>query len=304
VRRLLPFLCRAGRFIIERDLSLTFAAGGNKSFYQFGLMKRWREQLLPRVRVVAACSAGACVAALLLSGREREVEEFWMQNGVVARNFEWRRLLSARRPTPHGELYRELLLHAFAGGGFERVRAQPFPVLILSTAFSRRVPAPAAALMGLCAYNLDRRAEANGRRPTLSRRVGFEPLVFDARLCASPDELADLIIATSATPPFTPIGRFRAQRLLDGGIIDPAPDFLADAVRGVKRSLILLTSPRTERAPAEEGRPRLYIAPQDALPIGTWDFTRPDLLRATIETGEHDAELYRQRLTDFIERGI
>lgn len=288
--------------MIERDLSLTFAAGGNKSFYQLGLMKRWREQLLPRVRVVTACSAGACVAALLLSGREREVEEFWKRKGGVARNFEWQRLLSARRPTPHGELYRELLLHAFDSGGIERVRAQPFPVLVLTTAFPRRVPALAAAFIGLCAYNLDQRRKAD-RRPPIARRVGFRPLVFDARLCSSPDELADLIIATSATPPFTPVGRFRAERLLDGGIIDPAPDFLADSVPGVKRSLILLTSPRSSGELANEGRPRLYIAPQETLPISTWDFTRPDLLQKTIETGERDAELYRQQLTDFIGRG-
>jgi predicted acylesterase/phospholipase RssA len=287
--------------MIERDLSLTFAAGGNKSFYQFGLMKHWRGQLLPRVRVIAACSAGACVAALLLSGREREVEEFWKRNGSVTRNFQWRRLLSARRPTPHGELYRELLMHAFASGGFERVCAQPFPVLVLTTAFPRRMPALAAALMGFCAYNLDQRTKANGR-PSLSRRVGFRPLVFDARRCASPDELADLIIATSATPPFTPVGRFRAQRLLDGGIIDPSPDFLADEVPGVNRSLILQTSPRPHSAVADNDRPRLLIAPRTTLPIGTWDFTRPDLLQATIETGERDAELYRQQLNDFIGR--
>lgn len=285
--------------MIERDLNITFAGGGNKSFYQFGLMRRWREELLPRVRVMTACSAGACVAALLLSGREGEVEEFWKRRcGGVTRNFEWRRLLKGRRPTPHAELYRELLIHAFAGGGFARVCSQPFPLLVLTAAFPGRMPKWAAAFLGLCVYSLDQGLDTN-ERPPLSRRVGFRPLVFDARRCASPDELADLIIATSATPPFTPVGRFREHRLLDGGIIDPAPAFLADGVPGVKRSLILLTAPRPARTPPEADH-RLYIAPRTALPVRTWDFTRPDLLAATIEAGERDAELYGQRLSDFI----
>jgi predicted acylesterase/phospholipase RssA len=284
---------------MERDLSITFAGGGNKSFYLFGMMRRWRERLLPRVRVMTACSAGACIAALLLSEREREVEELWRRRcGALTSNFQWRRLLKWQRPTPHGELYRELLLQAFSGGGYERVRSQPFPLLVLTAGFPARMPPFAAALLGLCAYSLDQGPNAERRAP-VAPRLGFSPVVFDARQCASPEELADLIIASSATPPFTPIGRFRERRLLDGGIIDPAPAFLADAVPGVERSLVLLTAPRPKSSTAETGR-RLFIAPAAPLPIRTWDFTRFDLLEATIAAGERDAEVFGQRLDEFI----
>ncbi|MDT7806196.1 MAG: hypothetical protein QOJ70_9 [Acidobacteriota bacterium] len=297
-RRSRLLLCKA--LMTERDVSITFAGGGNKSFYQFGLMRGWREHLLPRVRVMTACSAGACVAALLLSGRESEVEEFWKRRCAdVKRNFEWRRLLRGRRPTPHGGLYRELLLHAFAEGGLARLRSQPFPLLVLTSAFPRPMPSSVAALLGLCVYSLDQRPGAKHRTP-LARRVGFRPLVFDARQCSTPEELADLIIATSATPPFTPTGRFRGHRLLDGGIIDPAPAFLADDVAGVKHSLVLLTAPRPAEDEAQPSSRRLYIAPRSALPVRTWDFTRPDLLEATIATGRRDAEHYGPQLFDFI----
>jgi predicted acylesterase/phospholipase RssA len=313
----------------ERDLGITFSGGGNKSFYQYGLMRRWGGLLLPRAGVVAACSAGACVAALLLSGREREFEEFWRRRGTVERNFEWRRLLAGRRPTPHEGLYRALLLCAFKGGGLEQIRSQPFPFLVLTTAFPAPLPSAAAAVFGLCAYNLEQRRRrrtggADAPRtggadvsPRLARRVGFRPLVFDARRCESAEELADLIIATSATPPFTSVGRVGGRRLLDGGIIDSAPAFLADGVPGVTRSVVLLSAPRAE-AGADESHgkaraaregvdgscARLYVAPRAPLPIGTWDFTRPDLLEATIERGERDAELYERRLTDFIGRQL
>jgi hypothetical protein len=286
----------------ERDLGITFAGGGNKSFYQYGLMKRWRKRILPRVRAVAACSAGACVAVLLLSGRERQIEEFWRRRfGDVTRNFDWRLLPTGRSPFPHGRLYRELLLHALSDGGFARVSSHPFPVLILATAFPRLMLAPAAALLGLCAYTLDHSRRREKAGPRLSQRAGFRPMVFDARRCASPEELADLIIATSSTPPFTPLGRVRGHRLLDGGIIDPAPSFLLEEVPDIKRSITLLTDARREPTEPEAGR-SLIIVPSRILPVRTWDFTRPDLLEAVIELGERDSELYETRLDDFLGR--
>ena len=133
-------------------------------------MNRWRERLLPRVAMMATCSAGACVATLILSGREREADEFWKRRrDGITKNFEWRKLLRGARPTPHEPIYRDTLLHAFAEGGFERVRSQPFPVVVLTTAFPKRLPAFAAVLLGLCAYN-----EKSLRKERVKLRSGGE----------------------------------------------------------------------------------------------------------------------------------
>jgi predicted acylesterase/phospholipase RssA len=283
-----------------RDLGITFAGGGNRSFYQLGLMNRWRELLLPRVGVMATCSAGACVATLLLSGRADEVEQFWKRRRArVTKNFEWGRLLSGQRPTPHEPIYRDTLLYAFADGGFDRIRAQPFPVLVLTSVIPRGMPAIAAALLGLCAYNLEKKLRREMIHPSFGRHVGFMPMAFDARECASPAELAELIIASSATPPFTSTGRIAGRRLLDGGIIDNVPAYLADEVTGVSRNLVLLTRPYPSHVLGRQGS-RLYIAPVEPLPVGRWDYTHPERLEATIEIGERDAELHHSLLTKFL----
>ena len=285
----------------ERDLAITFAGGGNRSFYQLGLMNRWREMLLPRVVAMAACSAGACIATLLVSGREREVKQFWEQRrSGVTKNFEWRRLLSGQRPTPHEPIYRDTLLHAFMDGGLEQVRAQPFPILILTTAFPRYMPGIAAALLGLFSYDLEKKLNKELIHPSYGRHVGFRPVVFDARDCESPAELADLIIASSATPPFTSVGSFGGRRLLDGGIIDNVPAFLADDAPGVARNLVLLTRPYPAHVVGRQGS-RLYIAPAETLPVERWDYTRPDLVEATIEIGERDADLNQTLLAAFLD---
>lgn len=285
----------------ERDLAITFSGGGNRAFYQMGLMNVWGERLLPRAACLATCSAGACVAALMLSGRAEDVGDYWrgLCRGVT-KNFEWRRMLRGRRPTPHEPLYRAMLLHAFDAGGLARVRAQPFPVLVLTTALPPRVPAAAAVLLALGAYKLEKRLRAEAIHPTYGRRVGFDASVFDARDCQTPEELADLIIASSATPPFTSVGRFGGRRLLDGGVIDNVPAFLADDVAGVKRNLVMLTRPYPPSVTGRQG-PRLYLAPREPLPVERWDFTRPDLLDRTVRIGEQDAERYDPMLTEFLQ---
>lgn len=283
-----------------RDLAITFAGGGNRAFYQLGLMNRWREQLLPRVAVMATCSAGACVAALVLSERETEASDFWRRRrDGITRNFEWRKMLRGKRPTPHEPIYRDTLLHAFAEGGLERVRSQPFPVLVLTTAFPKPMPAFAAVILALCAYNIEKKFRKEMIHPSFGRRVGFKAMAFDARKCETPEELANLIIASSATPPFTSVGSFSGRRLLDGGIIDNVPAFLADEAPDVKRNLVLLTRPYPSNIIGKQGT-RLYIAPADTLPVNRWDYTRPDLIDATIEAGERDAQLYAPLLADFL----
>src|SRR5206468_1491180 len=80
-----------------------------------------------------------------------------------------------------------------------------------------------AALLGLCAYALEHRLRPESVHASFPRRVGFAPYAVDARACESPEELADLVLASSATPPITPIGRFRDAHYLDGGFVDNAP---------------------------------------------------------------------------------
>jgi predicted acylesterase/phospholipase RssA len=284
----------------KRDLAITFAGGGNRAFYELGLMNRWRAHLLARTGCLATCSAGACVAILMLSGREEEVGRYWKERSrEVKKNFDWQRLLKGKRPTPHEPLYRDMLLHALSSGALERVRSQPFPVLVLTTAVPRGLPLFAALALALGAYKLEKRWRGREIHPTYGRRAGFNALVFDARACETPLELADLVIASSATPPFTSVGRVAGRRLLDGGIIDNVPAFLGDEVSGIERNLVMLTRPYPADVIGRRGS-RLYIAPRQALPVGRWDFTRPELLDATVAIGERDAEHYDSLLSEFL----
>jgi len=285
---------------VPRDVALTFAGGGNRSFYQLGLMLQWGERVWPRLASIGACSAGACVATLWLSGRESVARAFWHKRRMgVHKNLDWTALLRGRNPAPHGPIYRDTMLCAYAEGGLERIAAQPFPIYVLAAAFPRALPGSLGVLVGLGAYSLEKRLRPEMLHPSLGRRVGFRSVLVDARTCQSPEELADLVIASSATPPFTPVGSFRGQALLDGGMIDNVPADAAETVGPVRSNIVILTRRYPEDVLGLRGR-RLYLAPSEPVPIHRWDYTRPELVDATLALGERDAVLYRP----FLERAL
>lgn len=286
---------------IERDLALTFAGGGNRAFYQLGLLSRWQDALLPRVAAVASVSAGACVIMTLLSGRREEARQYWLNRARgITRNFDWRKLLRGERPAPQGEIYRDTLLATFADGGLERIREQPFPIYVLAAAFPWLLPRTLSAALGIGLYSAERSVR-RAPHPKSPQVIGFTPVAVDARACESVEELANLILASSATPPFTPIGNFRGLRLLDGGMIDNAPAFLAERHPEVKRSIVFLSRPYHPSVLGVQ-KHRLYLAPTHPTPINRWDYTRPHLLDETVAMGEREASIHQPLLDAYLGR--
>jgi predicted patatin/cPLA2 family phospholipase len=286
---------------IERDLALTFAGGGNRSFYQLGLLNRWEQTLIPRVAAIASCSAGACVIATFLSGRREEARRYWLNRASgITRNFDWRKLLRGQRPAPQGEIYRDTLLVTFADGGLERIRRQPVPIYILAAAFPWLLPRTVSIALGIGLYSAERtvRKAPHPRSPQL---IGFTPVAVDARACDSVEELANLILASSATPPFTPIGNFRGLRLLDGGMIDNAPAFLAERHAEARRSIVFLSRPYHPSVLGIQ-KHRLYLAPTHPTPINRWDYTQPHLLDETVAMGEREAAIHQPLLDSYLAR--
>jgi predicted patatin/cPLA2 family phospholipase len=286
---------------IERDLALTFAGGGNRSFYNLGLLTRWEQTLMPRVAAIASCSAGACVIATFLSGRREEARRYWLNRASgITRNFDWRKLLRGQRPAPQGEIYRDTLLVTFADGGLERIRRQPFPIYVLAAAFPWLLPRYVSIALGIGLYSAERSVR-KAPHPRAPQMIGFTPVAVDARACESVEELANLILASSATPPFTPIGTFRGLRLLDGGMIDNAPAFLAERHAEARRSIVFLSRPYHPSVLGIQ-KHRLYLAPTRPTPINRWDYTQPHLLDETVAMGEREAAIHQPLLDAYLAR--
>lgn len=272
-----------------RDIAVTLAGGGNRAFYQLGILNRWWTALAPRVGAMATCSAGACVAVIHFSGRQDETLEFWLRRRAhVRRNIDWSRLLFGERPTPHFPVYRDTLAFALAEGGFDRLRAQPFPILALTAAPPHALPIPLAVPLGLGAYSLERWRHPGRLHPGSGRQLGFEPVARDLRTCETVDDLVGWVLASSATPPFTPVGTVNGRQVLDGGLVDNAPAFLADEIDAWRRHLVILTRQYPEASVGHRGG-RWYLCPSMVPPADRWDYTRPERVMETIELGGADA---------------
>jgi hypothetical protein len=285
---------------VTRDLGLTFAGGGNRAFYQYGLMSRWAPRLLPRLAGIAACSAGACVAVMWLTGRRAQAREiFQARTRGLTRNLELTNVFRGRRIAPHGEVYRDIMLAMLRDGGIDTVRRQPWPILVVVSGFPRWLPSALATVVGIGAYQVEKVLRPHLLHPSFGRALRFRPDVFDMRDCGTPEQLTALVLASSATPPFTPVGRFRGRRYLDGGMVDNAPAFVADAIPGVRRNVVLLTRPYAEDVVGARGT-RLYIAPREPVPCGRWDYTRPLDVELAVEAGEREAAAHEPALTEFL----
>jgi predicted acylesterase/phospholipase RssA len=279
-----------------RDLGITFAGGGNRSFYQQGLFEVWGERLFARTAAASGCSAGAAILVLLLSGRTHEARSHWDERRRgLRKNIDLTRALRGERIAPHGAIYRATVLHALADGGLERIRALPFPLYVLCARPPRGLSIGVSTWLGFGGYALEKRLKPQMLHPSAGERLGFRPVHMDARSCQSPEELADLVLASSATPPFTPVGNFRGQPLLDGGLVDNAPADIVERHPEVCQNLVLLTRPYPQGVTGRKGS-RLYLAPTEPVPVERWDYTEDAPVDETLALGRRDAERHRAEL--------
>ncbi len=285
-----------------RDLGLTLAGGGNRSFYQQALLEAWGDRLWDRVAGVSCVSAGAAIAVLLLSGRAGVARLHWdEQRRGITKNLDWAKLLRGERAAPHGPIYRSTVEHALLDGGLDRVRALPFPIWISCAIPPARWPIGLATWIGLGAYSLEKKLKPTLLHPELGRRIGFSEFIYDARRCENPVELADLVLASSSTPPFTPVGNFRGTALLDGGICDNVPAWILERDPAVRKNLVILTRPYPDGVTGEHGM-RLYLEPSTKVPIERWDYTERAGVEETLALGRADAARYESALYAWLDR--
>lgn len=284
----------------SRDTALTLAGGGNRAFYQLGLLEPWWARLAPTIGVISSCSAGTCTAVLLLSGRQESTFQYWRdRRSHVTKNLDWWKLVRGERPAPHFPIYRDTMIHALSEGGLERIRALPFPVYALVATPPHGLPVPLAIPIGLAAYSVERWLHPGRLHPGIGRRLGFAPVAVDLRTCRSVEAAADLVLASSATPPFTPVGSVAGRPVLDGGLVDNAPAFVADAAGPWARHLVVLTRPYPAEVMGHQGD-RWYLCPSEPPAADRWDYTRPERIDRTIALGRRDAGRYDNRFSAWL----
>ncbi len=272
--------------------TIVFAGGGSRCLWQVGFMDTVLPALRHKPAEITCVSAGAAMACLIYSGnKERSLELFKSMTAANGKNFYPERILSRQRAFPHYEMYRKIMLDSVDARGLANIHKGPLLRVLLT-----RPPFWAgprlATFAGISAYYMERRI-SYPVHPRLTRKMAFKAEVVSVLECKSPEELADLILASSCTPPFTPILSWKGKTALDGGFIDNVPaDFSLDQSSPM---LILLTRRYDPRSiPAIPNR--TYVQPSRDITITKWDYTNPAGLDEAYRLGVGDGESFLARM--------
>ena len=264
--------------------SVVFAGGGNRCLWQAGFWAAAAPRLRLAPRRVAATSAGAAIACVLLAGRiEAGLAHFKAATAANRRNAYPGNALRGLPVFPHAGMYRRALLELIDAPALARLHRGPEIVVPVTRAPGWLGPRGAFAVAGLA--DALEHFLAPRVHPRLARRIGFTAEYASVRDCATPEALADLVLASSCTPPFTPLLAHAGRPALDGGIADNVPVEAA----GAGPTLVLLTR-RFRKLPAHPAR--TYVQPSRPVPVASWDYTDPDGLQAAFDLGLRDGAAF------------
>ncbi|MGB7297839.1 MAG: patatin-like phospholipase family protein [Burkholderiaceae bacterium] len=299
---------------------VVFAGGGHRCWWQAG----WWETVAPVAGLapsrIAAVSAGAATACLLYANNSATaLAHYRSVLGPSARNAYWGRWRDGRSGVfPHEQIYRNALA-ILIGDHFPSLLRNA-PEIRIAYARPPNGLTPTFAIgLGLLGYNLEKYL-LKPLHPRLGRRLGFHADYRTVRSCQTADELIDLILASSCTPPFTGIQYQDGKPTLDGGLVDnvpvdvldqpanfspasardsPSPAGSVQAVCDQPDTLVLVTRRYPGYDPVFRVGNRVYVQPTRKVPASSWDYTSPADYEATDAQGREDATGFLRWLENF-----
>ena len=272
--------------------AVVLAGGGCRCVWQVGFLEVVRPALGLAPREVAAVSAGSAMACMIFSDSVQPGLAYFLDRTTRnERNVYPENLLGEAPVFPHERIYRDTILRVCDEAAVERLRAGPDIRVLLSRPPEWLGPYGGVAV-GFLAYEAEK-ILSPGVHPEVARSIGFTSEVVSVRSCEGPDELADLILQSSCTPPFTPVYERDDRPVLDGGLVDNVP--VSALSPDANRVLVLLTR-RYEESLLPRHPDRVYVQPSEPMPIEKWDYANPDGVRAAFALGQRDGEAFLRDL--------
>lgn len=268
--------------------SVVFAGGGCRCVWQAGFWSVAAGPLGLDRAVIGCVSAGAAMACLVRANRiEEGLSVFKRRFARNPRNMYLNRWGTDQPVFPQYAIYRQGILSVMDEDAMNRMRRAPDIRVLMAMPPSFLNPQP-ATLLGIGTYLLEKNFK-QPMHPTWAPKLGFRPLTVLAQRCRNADQLADLVLQSSCTPPFVPIQYRNGRPVLDGGLIDNCPVVTVADIHGPM--LILLTR-RYSPDHFPGGNGRLYLQPSKTPPIRRWDYTNPKGLQETFDLGRRDADSF------------
>ena len=269
--------------------TLVFAGGGNRCWWQAGLVTQWLERGFKLPAQLVGTSAGAGVAAALLTpdGPRRALEACVELYGRESSIFDWRGLARLRFRFGHEQIYPAWVAAFVNEHNFADVRASASRLSVAVTHQARVLGLFGSVIAGTVAYLIDKHV-SHSIHPRLPRWLGLRQHFKTLQDCASVGDAQALLTAAAAAPPLMPAVQLDGRAAIDGGYTDNAPiPQQTDAEKAA--TLVLLTRHYPGLPRMFRWRGRAYLQPSAPVPVSTLDCTRRATVREAFAFGAADA---------------
>jgi predicted acylesterase/phospholipase RssA len=270
---------------------VVFAGGGHRCWWQAGFWEQLSGEIELHPRVIGGVSAGAATACLLYANDARRALA-WYERELKGRrsNVNWFNLVRpGERLMPHAAIYRKALRALLGGENFRQLMWRAPEIRVQYSRLPPGMGPKRALLRGMLAYNVEKFWRGS-LHPTFGQRLGFTHEVKRVQDCRSERELVDLLVASSSTPPFTPVEMIDGLPCLDGGLVDNVPIGVVADVPG--QTLVLTTRRYKAFAPVFARNGLVYVQPSEKVAASSWDYTSPAKYQKTYDLGRRDAEAF------------
>ena len=250
-------------FLSRNYQNIVFAGGGNRCWWQAGVVEVLSLQPCWQAQRLIGASAGAGIATAFATGRTKDslaaaVERF----NATARNFEWRDLLKGQRPFMMPRIYPDWISSFLDESDLEKLKKVGLKIEVVITRPIPYLPLTLSTLLALGLYASEKYWLKN----------------FHART---------LLMASAAAVPITPIHRVGGRAALDGGFYDSIP--LPQDRQGDPETLVLLTRHRADLPQMFTHQQRVYLQPAQKVAAINMDCTSGTKVQLTYDQGRSEA---------------
>lgn len=269
--------------------TLVFAGGGNRCFWQASALHWLQTQGFKLPAELIGTSAGAGVAATLMTGHAKRAleacERLYAGNASLVN---WAALQQFKLRFGHAHIFPAWIASYINAETFGTLRSAPTQLRVAITQPARWLGVAGSVMAGTLAYLVDKHV-ANSIHPRLPRWLGLRQAFFDLHDCTTVESAQTLLYAAGTAPPFMPVRQWQGLAGLDGGYTDNAP-IHPQTAQEKSQTLVLLTRHYPHLPTLFRWRERSYWQPSQRVPVSTFACTQGTDVRAAWNLGERDAQ--------------
>jgi len=267
---------------------LAFAGGGNRCFWQAGVIACLLDKGITLPSTLIGTSAGAAIAAACMTiGPEAALGTCMGLFAENKRMFHWPALARMKLHFAHQQTYPDWIASIVNATTFPQLKQAKQKLLVAVSRPSLLLGKHGSIIAATLAYLLDKKL-AHAIHPRLPRYLGLRQQFYDLQRSTSVEAAQGLLNASAAAPPLTHPVRWDGEWAFDGGYTDNAP--LPRQSAGEKaRTLVLLTRYYPDRPEFFQHKGRAYWQPSQRVPVSTWDCTGKSTVKAAFGLGYADA---------------